>query len=94
MLNNADFMQLTICKRLSNRRATVIRNAIAEIPPVTKNKPENGPGPKVGSLAISFEEEQLEENMSFPNRFISPLSVALRIASETSMTKGEPFGNT
>ena len=85
-------MQLHLSKGLPARRTHVIKKAKAEIAPEILKRPEKGSGP-IGSLPNLSEVEQLkEENMAFSSSSTSPLSVALMIASDISMTNDDPFG--
>lgn len=81
-----------------NIHAMEFRNVTARSSAEIKNSQKNGsvPIPRRPSSSPPFDDElQLEKDEScFPNSFISPFCVTFKIASEMSMAKVEPFGNT
>ena len=83
-------------QRFPSRRATVMNNATTEIPPDTKNRPQKGSGPNLGSSTklLGEEEQSEDDSSSFSSLWTSPFSLTLRIASEMSKANDEPFGNT
>jgi hypothetical protein len=76
------------------RRKMATRDPKAAMVPDNINRPAKGSRPKLEVSIEVVREVQLEEESNSSNWRNSPLSITLRVASEMSKARGEPFGNT